>query len=181
MVENLRRWSGNMLRNGQRAIMLGPRRMPFFIWWCLVDQRLAMWTMLFSPMLAVAGALKVGWPFLAAYVIYIMITRFMLSMVLWTYARKVDLNYVWTLYANQLLNAAVKVYMLWRLAKQRWANRGNQTAGMDSRTFEARFRDAMAIWLTSVSFGGLFLAVMLYSELLTVPSAGFVKAVFFGG
>ncbi len=32
MVENLRRWSGNMLRNGQRAIALGPFRMPFFIW-----------------------------------------------------------------------------------------------------------------------------------------------------
>ena len=46
MVENLRRWSGNMLRNGYRAILLGPRRMPFFIWWCCVDQRIAMWTML---------------------------------------------------------------------------------------------------------------------------------------
>ena len=31
MVENLRRWSGNMLRNGRRAIALGPRRMPLFI------------------------------------------------------------------------------------------------------------------------------------------------------
>ena len=28
MWENLRRWSGNMLRNGARAIALGPRRMP---------------------------------------------------------------------------------------------------------------------------------------------------------
>jgi mannuronan synthase len=41
MVENLRRWSGNMLRNGYRAILLGPTKMPFFIWWCLIDQRLA--------------------------------------------------------------------------------------------------------------------------------------------
>jgi glycosyltransferase Alg8 len=171
MVENLRRWSGNMLRNGQRALLLGPRRMPFFIWWCLVDQRLAMWTMLFSPLLAIAGAVKLGWPFLAAYAVYIMITRFLLSVVLWTYAWRVDINYVWTLYANQLLNAAVKVYMLWRLAKQRWANRGNQTAGMGARTLEARFRDAMAMYLTALSFGGLFLAVMLYSKLLEVPSS----------
>ena len=35
MVQNFRRWSGNMLRNGSRAIALGPRRMPFFIWWCI--------------------------------------------------------------------------------------------------------------------------------------------------
>ena len=129
MVENLRRWSGNMLRNGQRAIALGPTRMPFFIWWCCVDQRLAMWTMLFSPMLAIAGAIKLGTPFLISYFVYIAITRGLLAMILFTYAHRVDLNFIWALYVNQLVNAVVKVYMLWRLAKQKWANRGNQKAG----------------------------------------------------
>jgi hypothetical protein len=38
----------------------------------------------------------------------------------------------------------------------------------------------MAIYLTAVSAGGLLLAVMLFSELLTIPSAGFVKAMVFG-
>ena len=180
MVENLRRWSGNMLRNGYRAILLGPTKMPFFIWWCLIDQRLAMWTMLFSPVLALAGSIKVGWPFFAAYVVYIAITRMLLSMILWTYARKVELNYVWTLYVNQLLNAAVKIYMLWRLSKQRWANRGNQTAGMGNVSLLSRMKDWMAVYLTAISFGGLFLAVMLYTELLTIPSSGFVRAVFLG-
>ena len=32
MVQNLRRWSGNMLRNGARAIALGPRRVGLFTW-----------------------------------------------------------------------------------------------------------------------------------------------------
>ncbi len=41
MKENLKRWSGNTLRNGQRAIALGPRTTGFFIWWCLIDQRIA--------------------------------------------------------------------------------------------------------------------------------------------
>ncbi|MBL4603906.1 MAG: glycosyltransferase, partial [Emcibacteraceae bacterium] len=59
MVQNFRRWSGNMLRNGARAIALGPKKMPFFIWWCLIDQRLSMWTMLFSPVLAIIGSLIV--------------------------------------------------------------------------------------------------------------------------
>ncbi|MEO1264750.1 MAG: glycosyltransferase, partial [Pseudomonadota bacterium] len=86
MIENLRRWSGNMLRNGQRAIQLGPRKMPFFIWWCCVDQRLAVWTMLFSPMLALALTLKIGVGFLLAYLAYIGVTRGLLSMVLFTYA-----------------------------------------------------------------------------------------------
>ena len=139
-----------------------------------------MWTMLFSPVLALAGSIKVGWPFFAAYVVYIAITRMMLSMILWTYARKVELNYVWTLYVNQLLNAAVKIYMLWRLSKQRWANRGNQSAGMGEQSLMSKLKDWMAVYLTAISFGGLFLAVMLYTELLTIPSSGFVRAVFFG-
>jgi glycosyltransferase Alg8 len=179
MVENLRRWSGNMLRNGARAIALGPFRMPFFIWWCLVDQRLAMWTMLLSPMVAIAGVIKVGWGFLGAYIIYIAITRMLLSMILFTYSRAVDLNYVWTLYVNQLLNAAVKVYMLWRLAKQRWANRGNQTQGFAGRDWSAMARDAMAVYLTLISFAGLFLVVAIYSELLPLPLVG-LSTVLFG-
>jgi mannuronan synthase len=177
MVENLRRWSGNMLRNGYRAIMLGPQRMPFFIWWCLVDQRLAMWTMLFSPMLAFAGALKSGAAFLIAYIVFIAITRMILAMVLFTYSRKVDLGYVWTLYVNQLLNAAVKVYMLWRLSKQKWANRGNQTQGFAGNSLMATLKNAMAMYLTALSTAALFLSVIVYTELMTVPSFGLVISI----
>ncbi|MEL6373968.1 MAG: glycosyltransferase [Pseudomonadota bacterium] len=178
MVENLRRWSGNMLRNGQRGIALGPRRMPFFIWWCLVDQRLAMWTMLFSPMLAVTGGLVLGAPFFIAYVIYIAITRMLLSMVLFCYARTVDLNFIWTLYANQILNAAVKVYMLWRLAKQKWANRGNQTQSANGDQWIENLRMWMATYLTALSVGALLLAVLLYTKLLEIPSWTMVQAIF---
>ena len=178
MVENLRRWSGNMLRNGARAIALGPRRMPFFIWWCLIDQRLAMWTTLFSPLIAFAGAMKVGAPFLVAYAVYIAVTRMILSMVLFTYSRQVDINYVWTLYANQLLNAGVKIYMLWRLSKQRWANRGNQTQGMSGQSLAALMKDWMAMYLTAISFGGLFLAVVVYTDLMVAPSLDQMFSIF---
>lgn len=179
MVENLRRWSGNMLRNGFRAIMLGPRAMPFFIWWCCVDQRIAMWTMLFSPLLALAGAMKFGAAYLAAYLLYVVVSRAALAIVLFTYARTIDLNYIWCLYTNQLLNAAVKLYMIWRLSKQKWANRGNQKVGFIGEGWIAVAKTGMAIYLTLLSLSALFLSVMLYSELLTVPSWTYVRAMFF--
>ena len=174
MSENLRRWSGNMLRNGQRAIMLGPSRMPFFIWWCVIDQRLAMWTTLFSPLLAGAEALRLGLGYVLQYIVYLAITRMLLSLVLFSYSETVDLNYVWILPVNQKLNAQVKIYMLWRLSKQRWANRGNQTAGMGGTTLLARAQSFMAAWLTWMSVASLFLGVIFYSDMLTIPSAGFV-------
>ena len=178
MIENLRRWSGNMLRNGARGIALGPRRMPFFIWWCLVDQRLAMWTMLFSPLLAAAGAMKLGAAFFISYVIYIAITRMLLSMVLFSYSRTVDINYVWILYTNQLVNAAVKVYMIWRLSKQKWANRGNQTSAQSGSQLVVRLRNGMAVYLTVLSVAALFLSVMIYTRLVELPSWGFVVSIF---
>ncbi len=179
MVENLRRWSGNMLRNGWRAIMLGPRAMPFFIWWCCIDQRIAMWTMLFSPMVAIAGIMKYGGSFVLSYFTYIAVSRMMLSMVLFTYARRVDLNFVWTLYVNQLLNSVVKIYMQWRLAKQKWTNRGNQKAGFADSSWLSTFREGMAFYMTTLSFVSVFLIVMIYTKLITLPTSGFIIAMLF--
>jgi glycosyltransferase Alg8 len=179
MVENWRRWSGNMLRNGARALRLGPTAMPFFIWWCILDQRLAMWTMLVSPMLAVAASFVNGFDYLVAYIIYIAITRMLLSLLIYAYARRVDLNYPWIMFLNQAVNAAVKVYILWRLSKQKWANRGDQRAGFDSAGWQALAREMMASYLTALSVLALFLAVMFYTGLLHVPSWHFVKTILF--
>jgi mannuronan synthase len=179
MVENFRRWSGNMLRNGARAIKLGPQRMPFFIWWCLVDQRIAMWTMLVSPTLAVCAGFIKGPEYLISYFIYLAITRMMLSMLLFFYSRRVDLNYVWILYVNQLLNAAVKLYILWRLAKQKWSNRGDQKAGFGAAGWVAQAREYMAMYLTILSVAVLVLGTIIYTKLLDVPSWNMVTSIAF--
>ncbi len=170
MVENFRRWSGNMLRNGARAIKLGPTHMPFFIWWCLLDQRIAMWTMLVSPALAISTCFVKGFDYLFAYLILLAVTRMLLSLLIFQYSRRVDLNYVWILYVNQITNACVKVYMLWRLSKQKWSNRGDQKAGFGGEGALAVFREYMAAYLTALSVGVLFLATFIYSGILQVPS-----------
>ena len=130
MVENLRRWSGNMLRNGQRAIALGPA--PHAVVHLVVLRRPAPRDV-DDAVLADAGDRRARSSserrFLISYFVYIAITRGLLAMILFTYAHRVDLNFIWALYVNQLVNAVVKVYMLWRLAKQKWANRGNQKQG----------------------------------------------------
>lgn len=169
MVQNLRRWSGNMLRNGARAIALGPRRTGFFIWWCIVDQRIAMWTMLVSPILGLMGALLVSPAFLATYFIWIAITRLWQALVLFGYSREVHLVYPLLLYVNQFVNAAVKVYCLFRLSKQRWTNRGDQMAGFGGGLAD-RVRNAVAFYLTVVAMAALVLAIVSYAGILRLPS-----------
>lgn len=175
MVENFRRWSGNMLRNGRRAILLGPRRMPFFIWWCLIDQRLAIWTMLVSPALAICATMLKDSTYLISYILYIAISRMLLSLFLFAYARRVDLNFAWILYVNQLTNASVKVYIIWRLSKQKWANRGGQKAGFSGAGWVETAREWMAAYLTSLSIASLFLATVLYAQLLEPLNVNLVK------
>ena len=169
MVQNLRRWSGNMLRNGARAIALGPRRVGFFTWWCLVDQRIAMWTMLISPVLALGATLFVSPIFLPTYLSWIMVTRLIQSFFLWIYSRDVVLSYPIYLYANQMLNAAVKVYCLFRLSQQRWTNRGDQSAGFGGSLINGA-RSAMATYLTLVAVLGLVLATVTFAGLVHAPT-----------
>jgi len=173
MVQNFRRWSGNMLRNGSRALALGPHRMPFFIWWCLLDQRVSMWTMLVSPVLAVCTSFLYDPHYIFGYIVFICITRMLLSLFLFQYARKVDLSYPFILYFNQLINASVKVYCIFRLSKQRWSNRGDQRAG-EGDGLIATLQNWMASYLTFLYVTMLFLGVCLIAGLIDPPSSGMI-------
>jgi glycosyltransferase Alg8 len=170
MVHNLRRWSGNMLRNGGRAIALGPHRTGLFVWWCLVDQRIAMWTVLYGPLLALGGTIFLTPACLWAYVTWILATRLAQSMVLWLYSRRVMLSYPVLLYFNQLVNAVVKVYSLFRLSQQRWKNRGNQSAGFGTDAAH-RARGMVASYLTTVAVVSIVVGVIAYTGLLRLPSS----------
>ncbi len=161
MVQNFRRWSGNMLRNGSRAIALGPGKMPLFIWWTLIDQRIIMWTTLIGPTLVLFISTLYEGTFLLSYLLYLAFTRMIFSLVLFHYARKVDLSFPLLLYFNQVINAAVKVYALFRLAKQRWANRGNQKAGFTGEGLVNLYRNAMANYLTILHLTLLVLLIAL--------------------
>jgi len=169
MTQNFRRWSGNMLRNGTRALKLGPRKVGFFIWWCVLDQRIAMWTMLVSPIVALNVSLLVEPSYIFSYIIWIAVSRMALSLFLYRYCDQVYMSFPLILYFNQLLNAAVKVYCIFRLSKQRWTNRGDQSAGF-SESFAEVARNWMAFYVTTVWVCALVFGVALYTTVLQMPS-----------
>lgn len=179
MALNFLRWSGNMLRNGARAIALGPRRMPFFIWWCLVDQRIAMWTMLVAPMLAVSSAILHGAEYLIAYIILTAVSRMLLSLFLFMHARKIYVSWPFFLYLNQMVNAAVKVHAVSRLAHQRWANRGEQRLDFDAPGLATTSRNLMASYVTAVYVACLLIGVIHSAALIELPSATILGSFWF--
>ena len=158
MIQNFRRWSGNMLRNGSRAIALGPRRVRPFIWWCVVDQRIAMWTMMVSPVMAVLASL-VDPGYLWSVLIWVVFSRVVLCLFLYRYSRRVDVSWPFILYLNQVINASVKIFMIFHLSKQKWSNRGNQASGggqgwlarVQNATAKAQLVTAVAAFVTGLA------------------------------
>ena len=128
----------------------------------------------------IAGELQLGWGFLAAYAVYVVLTRLLVSLVLFSYSSRVDFNYVWCLYANQIVNASVKLYMLWRLPNQRWSNRGNQAQGAGGTRSLAAVRSVMAGYLTALSIGALVLCAALATNVLPRPGWAVIETLWAG-
>jgi mannuronan synthase len=162
------RWFGNMLRGSSRAIALGPRRIGLFPWWCLIDQRLSMWTPLFGPVVAVLFALGKSVLFLYAYLLWVGMTRLVQALLLLTARPTISGLYPPLIYFGQVYGALVKTYILFRLDRQRWT-RQNITFAARLAPGQARLQSLASGYLHALAIGTLITAVALTARLLTLP------------
>jgi glycosyltransferase Alg8 len=169
MAANLLRWSGNMLRNGQRVIALGPRKCGGFIWWCIVDQRIAMWTGLISPVLAIFFAIVGGWRVLLLYLAWVLFTRTFLCLMYSVFSGRISGWYPLLMYTNQVVNSMVKVYLLFRLPLQKWKNRGGQVAGSYASRRLQLFQHTMSWYLTLLYVSSFLFVIAVLTGVLRVP------------
>lgn len=114
------RWFGNMLRASSRAIALGPGRVGFFAWWCLIDQRVSMWTPLIGPIAAICLSVVASPVFLYAYILWVLMTRLIQTLMLLSVRDTIHGSYPILIYFNQVYGALIKSYILFRPNHQRW-------------------------------------------------------------
>jgi glycosyltransferase Alg8 len=162
------RWFGNMLRISFRAIALGPRRVGMFTWWCLIDQRLSMWTPLVGPMVALSFALGKSVVFLYTYALWIGFTRLIQALVLLSVRPTISGLYPLLIYFGQVYGALVKTYILFRLDRQRWT-RQNIAAQPVLSAGEARVRTLTSVYLHGLAVGVLATVVALITNVLSMP------------
>ncbi|MCH2037157.1 MAG: glycosyltransferase family 2 protein [Rickettsiales bacterium] len=167
MRDNLLRWSGNMLRNGSRALALGPRRVTPFIWLCILDQRISIWTVLIGFTASISITAFYNSSFIFTYILWITLTRFLMSVSLYFYSERISLSYPFILYCNQLFSAVIKVYMLFHLPIQRWANRKNQKGGDD--VMADPYKRFMANYINMLYLVAMFMLVLLLTGLFVLP------------
>ncbi|MGF1623398.1 MAG: glycosyltransferase [Alphaproteobacteria bacterium] len=165
----MRRWFGNMLRTNGRAIALGPRRMGLFTWWCVVDQRISIWTTLVGPAGAILATFAVT-PFAVLYYLcWIAFTRYVLTISLLTARPRVSVTYPFLLYYNQIVGALVKSRIIFQLDRQKWTRQNTTINRGLSRSQEWRSR-IVAGCLQLFALGALFITVALLVHVLDWPS-----------
>lgn len=174
MKENLKRWSGNTLRNGARAIALGPNRVGYFIWWCVIDQRCAIWTMFIGHMIIIILACTKSAAFLLVSFIWIAFSRLCTSLILFIHARRIDMSFPFLVYINQLMSTIIKIYILFRLPQQRWTNRGDQRSGFEAQ-LGWKIRGWVATYLTAFYCVCCCLLIVILLKLVSLPTLGDVK------
>jgi glycosyltransferase Alg8 len=114
------RWFGNMLRTNGRIIGLGPTRMPFFVWWSFLDQRISIWTTLAGPVFAVMLSIQFGAIILLYYLIWVAFIRWVMSLMLLSARRQISWRYPFLLYYGQVYGALMKSWVMFRLDIQSW-------------------------------------------------------------
>lgn len=125
------RWLGNMVRANGRALGLGPRRCGPFLWWCLLDQRLSVATVLFGvSTVLVLGAF--GNPaYLLAYLAWLVVSRGLVSSSYGLLWGRYHPSWPALLAYNQIWGGVLKLYLFFRPDTQRWTR---QNIRRDSST-----------------------------------------------
>lgn len=114
------RWYGNMLRSNGRALRLGPRVCRPFVWWCLLDQRVSMWTSLLGLTTAVLLAVTYSPVYLALYACWVVLTRLITSGLCGLFWGRFDPRWPFILAYLQIWGALIKISLLFNQRQQSW-------------------------------------------------------------
>ncbi len=156
------RWFGNMLRTNGRALALSPGRIGYFTWWSLLDQRVSMWTTLLGPATVLVSALFLHPRILAVYIAWVMFTRYVYCLAIMSFRPSFPITYPFLLYFGQLVGAAVKTYVLFRLDRQKWT-RQSASKGAAKQPLSLRLKSLTSLYLHAVATGWLLLTAIALS------------------
>ena len=158
------RWFGNMLRTNGRALRLPPKQIGLFTWWSLLDQRLSMWTTLVGPISVVIVALFYSLSILPLYIAWVMVTRYLfcaiISLFNGTWFRP---THPFILYFGQVVGAAIKTFVFFRLDKQKWTRQGS-SSGKTTIALHERLKSMESAVFHGLSVTWLTLAIVFFNS-----------------
>ncbi len=158
------RWYGNMVRNNGRALRLGPGCCGWFPWLCLADQRYSMWTSLIGPSTALVLAATRNVSFLVAYLVWVLVSRAVVCLLYWITTGRFHPLFIVTLYYNQVVGAAIKIFAFYHPDRQRWTRQAAATRNTTGQSFGA----SLSTPLMTVTIGLFVLVASVLAGTLDV-------------
>jgi len=153
------RWYGNSLRQNSHALRLGPRRLGWFTYYVLFDQRILMWTGLLGLALAIAASIQYSAVYLVAFLLWVGLTRLVMSLVLMASGHRVGPMFPLLLYYNQVVGSLTKISVFFNLDRQSWT-RQKTVLDRDLDAFQRAFNrwSSLAMIFSATS---MFVAAVL--------------------
>ena len=161
-IANIRRWSGNSVRHSWRAIKLGPRKLGFFAWWSLLDQRLTTITVLFGPMVGLMALCAGRYEMAAGYLLWVMCSRLAHAAIACRQGKRFSAYYVPLQVVTDWATALTKLWVTFHPAKQNWLNRGARTFNSTKGSAFYSLRSGFAHYLYGFSCAVVLVAVGLF-------------------
>lgn len=167
-LANIRRWSGNSLRHSWRAFKLGPKKLGWFCWYSLLDQRLAIWTVLVGPLFASFALCAGRFEIAAGYLLWVMLSRVAHAAISWRHGRRFSAYYLPLQILSDWAISITKIWVLFHPAKQTWLNRGARTLDSTKTGAFYRLRTAVAHYLYGATCVTAILLIGIYTGFVPV-------------
>ncbi|HAM70878.1 MAG TPA: hypothetical protein DCM86_04465, partial [Verrucomicrobiales bacterium] len=171
-MANVRRWSGNSVRHGWRAIMLGPGTLGFFLWWSLIDQRLTMITVLFGPAVALLSLCTGHVEMAAGYFLWVLCSRVCHAAIAWQQGRRLSAYYIPLQVISDWIAALTKLWVLFHPAKQNWLNRGARTLNSTKGSAFYSLRTSFAHYLYGFTCVAVLTTIGVFAGFLPLGREG---------
>ncbi len=164
------RWYGNTLRNNARALALGYRKVGLFIWLCILDQRISMWTSLVGITGALTLALFRDLVYFPIFIAWVLIVRTIQMFVIAYNGHPVSMLTIPLMLYNQWVGAIIKIRAFFHLADQKWS-KGGETQDSSSNVVPVPHRLArwMPKYLMIMSYAAFILALLFSEQVIMLP------------
>ena len=171
------RWYGNTLRNSNRALALGPKKIKsFFIWWAILDQRISMWTSL----VGITGAIILGifkaYFYFLFYISWVLFMRTFQMGVIAYNGHPVSIRTIPLMLYTQWVGSIVKIKALFHLSDQKWS-KGNEVQNNDDSIAKIKHPlfDFLPDFLMTFSYLFFFYILLLSHDAIAFPSIDVLK------
>jgi mannuronan synthase len=160
------RWYGNSVRQNGRARKLGPRRLGWFTYYVLQDQRAQMWTGLLGLTAAVLASVRYNFHYLIAFAVWVGITRSLMCITLRAAGHPIAPAFVPLMYYNQVLGSFAKIAASCFPDRQSWT-RQKTTLARNYDSFHAWFNpwsSRIMLFASTSVFAAIVATVVLFKS-----------------